>query len=68
MGFSLSHNNELNSVVRGRAGADTPTSIQDNVVPKLILTNRRCQIKTKNQNGPLKTNPAPTAINENPTI
>ena len=29
MGFSLSHNNELNSVVRGRAGADTPMSIQD---------------------------------------
>ena len=29
MGFSRSHNNELNSVVRGRAGADTPTSIQD---------------------------------------
>ena len=29
MGFSLSHNDELNSVVRGRAGADTPMSIQD---------------------------------------
>jgi len=29
MGFSLSHNNELNSLVRGRAGADTPMSIQD---------------------------------------
>jgi len=29
MGFSLSHNNELNSAERGRAGADTPTSIQD---------------------------------------
>ena len=29
MGFSLSHNNELNSVVRGRASADTPMSIQD---------------------------------------
>ena len=45
MGFSLSHNNELNSVVRGRAGADTPMSIQDfdaslsiqdNVVPRSI--------------------------------
>ena len=29
MGFSLSHNDELNSLVRGRAGADTPMSIQD---------------------------------------
>ena len=29
MGFSLSHNDELKSVVRGRAGADTPMSIQD---------------------------------------
>ena len=29
MGFSRSHNNELNSVVRGRAGADTPMSIQN---------------------------------------
>jgi len=29
MGFSRSHNDELNSVVRGRAGADTPMSIQD---------------------------------------
>ena len=29
MGFSRSHNNELNSVVRGRAGADTPMLIQD---------------------------------------
>ena len=29
MGFSRSHNNELNSVVRGRAGADTPMSNQD---------------------------------------
>ena len=29
MGFSRSHNNELNSVVRGRAGADTLMSIQD---------------------------------------
>ena len=45
MGFSRSHNNELNSVVRGRAGADTPMSIQDfdaslsiqdNVVPRSI--------------------------------
>ena len=32
MGFSRSHNNELNSVVRGRAGADTPMSIQDDAV------------------------------------
>ena len=29
MGFSRSHNNELNSVERGRAAADTPMSIQD---------------------------------------
>ena len=29
MGFSRSHNNELNSLERGRAGADTPMSIQD---------------------------------------
>ena len=29
MGFSRSHNNELNSAERGRAGADTPMSIQD---------------------------------------
>ena len=29
MGFSRSHNNELNSVVRGRAGADTPMSIRN---------------------------------------
>ena len=29
MGFSRSHNDELNSVERGRAGADTPMSIQD---------------------------------------
>jgi len=29
MGFSLSHNDELKSLERGRAGADTPTSIQD---------------------------------------
>ena len=28
MGFSLSHNDELNSLERGRAGADTPLSIQ----------------------------------------
>ena len=29
MGFSLSHNDELKSLERGRAGADTPMSIQD---------------------------------------
>ena len=29
MGFSRSHNDELNSVVRGRASADTPMSIRD---------------------------------------
>ena len=29
MGFSRSHNDELNSVVRGIAGADTPMLIQD---------------------------------------
>ena len=29
MGFSLSHNNELNSVVRGTSAADTPMLIQD---------------------------------------
>ena len=29
MVFSRSHNNELNSLERGRAGADTPMSIQD---------------------------------------
>ena len=29
MGFSRSHNNELNSVVRGTSAADTPMSIQD---------------------------------------
>jgi len=29
MGFSLSHNDELNAFERGRAGADTPMSIQD---------------------------------------
>ena len=29
MGFSRSHNDELNAFERGRAGADTPTSIQD---------------------------------------
>ena len=33
MGFSLSHNNELKSLVRGRAGADTPMSIQDFDMP-----------------------------------
>ena len=29
MGFSRSHNAELNALERGRAGADTPMSIQD---------------------------------------
>ena len=29
MGFYLSHNNELNSVVRGTSAADTPMLIQD---------------------------------------
>ena len=29
MGFSRSHNNELNLVVRGTSAADTPMSIQD---------------------------------------
>ena len=29
MGFSRSHNDELNSVVRGTSAADTPMSIQD---------------------------------------
>ena len=29
MGFSRSHNNELNSVVRGTSAADTPMSNQD---------------------------------------
>ena len=29
MGFSRSHNNELNSVVRGTSAADTPMSIRD---------------------------------------
>ena len=29
MGFSLSHNDELNSVVRGTSAADTPMSIRD---------------------------------------
>ena len=33
MGFSLSHNDELNSIERGRAGAGTPMSIQDFDVP-----------------------------------
>ncbi|MBR2979140.1 MAG: hypothetical protein IKC51_04335, partial [Myxococcaceae bacterium] len=36
MGFSLSHNNELNSLERGRAGADTPMSIQDFDLPMSI--------------------------------
>ena len=36
MGFSLSHNNELNSVVRGTSAADTPMSIQDFDVPMSI--------------------------------
>ena len=29
MGFSRSHNNELNSAVRGTSAADTPMSIRD---------------------------------------
>jgi len=29
MGFSRSHNDELNAFERGRAGADTPMSNQD---------------------------------------
>ena len=36
MGFSRSHNDELNAFERGRAGADTPTSIQDFDVPMSI--------------------------------
>ena len=41
MGFSLSHNDELNSVVRGRAGADTPMSIQDFYLPMSIQDDER---------------------------
>ena len=36
MGFSLSHNDELNSLERGKAGADTPKSIRDDAVPMFI--------------------------------
>ena len=36
MGFSRSHNDELKSVERGRAGADTPKSIRDDAVPMFI--------------------------------
>ena len=45
MGFSRSHNDELKSLERGRAGADTPMSnqdfdasmsIQDNALPRSI--------------------------------
>jgi len=39
MGFSRSHNNELNSVVRGTSAADTPMSIQDNALPMAIQDN-----------------------------
>ena len=47
MGFSLSHNDELNSVVRGRAGADTPMSIQK-VGP---AAGRRTKARPKRLNG-----------------
>ena len=33
MGFSRSHNDELKSLERDRAGADTPMSIQDDESP-----------------------------------
>jgi len=36
MGFSRSHNNELNSLERGRAGADTPISKPDTEVSMSI--------------------------------
>ena len=36
MGFSRSHNDELNAFERGRAGADTPMSIQDFDAPLSI--------------------------------
>ena len=39
MGFSRSHNDELNSVVRGTSAADTPMSIQDDAVPMSIQDN-----------------------------
>ena len=39
MGFSRSHNGELKSVERGRAGADTPMSNQDFDVPMSIQAN-----------------------------
>ena len=38
MGFSRSHNDELNAFERGRAGADTPMLIQDNALPMSIQT------------------------------
>ena len=47
MGFSLSHNDELNSLERGRAGADTPLSIQK-VGP---AAGRRTNARPKRLNG-----------------
>ncbi|MBR2979822.1 MAG: hypothetical protein IKC51_07820, partial [Myxococcaceae bacterium] len=41
MGFSLSHNNELNSVVRGTSAADTPVSIQDFAASMASRTNKK---------------------------
>ena len=39
MGFSLSHNAELNALERGTSAADTPMSIQDDAVPMSIQDN-----------------------------
>ena len=48
MGFSLSHNNELNSVVRGTSAADTPMLIQDFDLPMSIQDDERgvCELKS----------------------
>jgi len=47
MGFSRSHNNELNSVVRGTSAADTPMWIQQ-VGP---AASRRTKARPKRLNG-----------------
>ena len=46
MGFSRSHNDELKSLERGRAGADMPMSIRDFDVSLSIQDNSLCQFWT----------------------
>ena len=41
MSFSLSHNDELKSLERGRAGADTPMLIRDDAVPMSSRANKK---------------------------